>query len=65
MNNWCICWFSKHIFTEILIFEGLIARRLYKSFGVKGLRVTASELETLTHHNTAVTRFSDSDHDCV
>jgi hypothetical protein len=37
MNNWCICWFFKHIFLEILIFKGLTARRLYKSFGVKGL----------------------------
>jgi hypothetical protein len=30
----------------ILIFNGLTARRLYKSLGVKGLRVTASKLET-------------------
>jgi hypothetical protein len=37
MNNWCICWFFMHIFTGILIFKGLTARRLYKSFGVKGL----------------------------
>jgi hypothetical protein len=37
MNNWCICWFLTHIFTGILIFKGLTARRLYKSFGVKGL----------------------------
>jgi hypothetical protein len=29
---WCA-----HIFTGILIFKGLTARRLYKSFGVKGL----------------------------
>jgi hypothetical protein len=28
MNNWCSCWFFRHNFT---------ARRLYKSFGVKGL----------------------------
>jgi hypothetical protein len=27
-----------HIFTGILIFKGLTARRLYKSFGVKGLK---------------------------
>jgi hypothetical protein len=34
---WCVCWLFTHIFTGILIFKGLIARRLYKSFGVKGL----------------------------
>jgi hypothetical protein len=28
----------KHIFTGILIFKGLNARRLYKSLGIKGLR---------------------------
>jgi hypothetical protein len=37
MNNWCICWFFTHILLGILIFKGLTARRLYKSFGVKGL----------------------------
>jgi hypothetical protein len=37
MNNWCICWFFTHVFTGILIFKGLTARRLCKSFGVKGL----------------------------
>jgi amino acid transporter len=37
MNNWCIFWFLKHIFTGDFNFKGLIARRLYKSFGVKGL----------------------------
>jgi hypothetical protein len=37
MNNWCICWVFTHIFTGILIFKGLTAQRLYKSFGVKGL----------------------------
>jgi hypothetical protein len=37
MNNWCICWLFTHIFTGILIFKGLTARRLYKSFGFKGL----------------------------
>jgi hypothetical protein len=37
MNNCCICWFFTHILLGILIFKGLTARRLYKSFGVKGL----------------------------
>jgi hypothetical protein len=37
MNIWCICWFFTHILLGILIFKGLAARRLYKSFGVKGL----------------------------
>jgi hypothetical protein len=37
MNNWCICWFFTRIFIGILIFKGVAARRLYKSFTVKGL----------------------------
>jgi hypothetical protein len=37
MNNWCICWFFTHILLGILIFKGLAVRRVYKSFGVKGL----------------------------
>jgi hypothetical protein len=37
MNNWCICWLSHIFLLEILIFKGLTTRRLYKSFGVKGL----------------------------
>jgi hypothetical protein len=39
MHNWCICRFFTHIFTGILIFKGLTARRLYKSFDIKGLSV--------------------------
>jgi hypothetical protein len=31
--NWCICWF----FTRDFNFKRLTARRIYKSFGVKGL----------------------------
>jgi hypothetical protein len=37
MNNCCICWFFTHIFTVDINLKGLSARRLYKSFGVKGL----------------------------
>jgi hypothetical protein len=37
MNNWCICWFSRILLLGILIFKGLTAQHLYKSFGVKGL----------------------------
>jgi hypothetical protein len=37
MNNWCVCWFLHIFLLGILIFEGLTARRFYKSFGVKGL----------------------------
>jgi hypothetical protein len=36
MNNWYICCFFTHIFNGDFNFKGLIARRLYKSFGVKG-----------------------------
>jgi hypothetical protein len=44
MNNWCIYWFFTHIFTGILIFKGLTARRLYKSFGFKGLTGTSWDI---------------------
>jgi hypothetical protein len=37
MNNWLLVGFSRMLLLGILIFKGLIARRLYKSFGVKGL----------------------------
>jgi hypothetical protein len=33
----CACWFSRIFLQGILIFKGLIARRLCMSFGVKGL----------------------------
>jgi hypothetical protein len=37
MINCCICWLSCIFLLGVLIFKGLTARRLYKSFGVKGL----------------------------
>jgi hypothetical protein len=39
MKNWCICWFFMHFLMGILIFKGFTARRLNKSFDVKGLKV--------------------------
>jgi hypothetical protein len=39
MNNCSIYWFFTVFLLGILIFKGLIARRLYKSFGVKGLKM--------------------------
>jgi hypothetical protein len=47
MNNWCTCWFFTHIFTGILIFKGLAARRLYKSFGVKGLIEKSAQIPVM------------------
>jgi hypothetical protein len=35
-HNWCLG-FSRIFLLGILIFKGLAARRLFKSFGVKGL----------------------------
>jgi hypothetical protein len=37
MNNWRIIGFSRISLLGILVFKGLNTRRLYKSFGVKGL----------------------------
>jgi hypothetical protein len=51
MNNWCICWFFTHIFTGILIFKGLTARRIYKSFSVKGLILKEVFLYALSVRN--------------
>jgi hypothetical protein len=39
MDNWCISWLSRRCLLGILIFKGLTARRLYTSFGVKGLKM--------------------------
>jgi hypothetical protein len=40
MNNWLFVGFLRIFLLGILIFKGLTARRLYMSFGVKGLRVS-------------------------
>jgi hypothetical protein len=37
MNNWCICWIFTDIFTGDFNFKRLTGRRLYTSFGIKGL----------------------------
>jgi hypothetical protein len=37
MNDWFIRLFSRVFLLRIVIFKGLTTRRLYKSFGVKGL----------------------------
>jgi hypothetical protein len=37
MNNWGFVGFSRIFLLGILIFKGLTARRIYTSFGVKGL----------------------------
>jgi hypothetical protein len=47
MKNWCICWFSRIFLLGILIFKGLTARRLYKSFSVKGLIFILTALHVL------------------
>jgi hypothetical protein len=43
MNNWCICWLFTHIFAWDFNFKELTARRLYQSFGVKGLTAISRE----------------------
>jgi hypothetical protein len=48
MNNWCICWFFTHVLLGILIFKGSTARRLNKSFGVKGLIKVMLDCITVT-----------------
>jgi hypothetical protein len=54
MNNCSICWFFTHIFLGILIFKGLTARRLYKSFDGKGL-INKYGLSEHTHCDIAAT----------
>jgi hypothetical protein len=63
MNSCYICWFSHIFLPEILSFKGLTARRLYKSFGVKGLiNYNTSTTQVLlrrmnTDRNDHATRF--------
>jgi hypothetical protein len=66
MNNWCICWFSTHIFTGILIFKGPTVRRLYKSFGVEGLneRKLLTSQGTVSFSRTAVLYELATNYDC-
>jgi hypothetical protein len=40
MNNFLFVGITRIFLRGILIFKGLTARRLYKSFGVKGLKHT-------------------------
>jgi hypothetical protein len=54
MNNWCICWFLRIFLLGILIFKGLTARRLYKSFGIKGFRNTWIKGECRTGNKSTV-----------
>jgi hypothetical protein len=44
MNNWCICWLSGIFLLGNVVFKGLTTRRLYKSFGFKGLMFLISNL---------------------
>jgi hypothetical protein len=55
IHNWCICWFLRIFLLRILIFKGLTARRLYKSFGVKGLIGNAQSVIKVTVVFTAAT----------
>jgi hypothetical protein len=52
-----ICWFFMHILLGILIFKWLTARRLYKSFGIKGLKALSQHrilvLRTIHRINSA------------
>jgi hypothetical protein len=48
MNNCLFVGFSRIFLLWILIFKGLTARRLYKSFGVKGLIVLIPNYPVVT-----------------
>jgi hypothetical protein len=51
--------FSRIYLLAILIFKGLTARRLYKSFGVKGLTALRPNSKTKRNHEICLTYFSD------
>jgi hypothetical protein len=61
MNNCCISWFFTHIFTGILIFKGLTARRLYKSFGIKGLMNTPTYPGLILRESNKINQFGTPD----
>jgi hypothetical protein len=46
--------FSRIFLLGILIFKGLTARRLYKSFGVKGLKYNIDQQSTEEKENITV-----------
>jgi hypothetical protein len=48
MNNCAFVGFSRIFLLGILIFKGITARRLYKSFAVKGLRTYLEAGENYT-----------------
>jgi hypothetical protein len=55
VNNMCICWLFTHIFTGVLIFKGLTARHLYKSFSVKGFKICNMFIEFYPFRHTHYT----------
>jgi alcohol dehydrogenase class IV len=57
-----ICWFSCIFLLVILIFKGLNVRRLYKSFGVKGL---IDNTKQLREENTPRKEKEEGPHLCI
>jgi hypothetical protein len=61
MNNGVFVSFSRIFLLGILIFKGLIARHLYKLFGIKGLNY---QVKTLILYNP-LQNFRNNDHICM